>query len=176
MNNKYTAMDVANYIIYFSNSKLGKSITNLQLQKFLYFSYVNHLKAKGSRLFDDVIEKWQYGPVVPSTYHAFKDYGFFSITEPKVEFDLTFIDGNLQLNEKKFNPSLIECDFEVRKQIELAVREWIDEPPFKMVEFTHKQPMWKNFEKEIMRGDKNLQYGDGEILAYYQSTVSDLPF
>lgn len=169
-------MDIANYIIYFSNTVLGKSVTNLQLQKFLYFSYVNNLTIRNVKIFSDPIEKWQYGPVVPSVYHSFKDYGFFGISEPKEEFGLTFNDGRLQLNEKKFDPSFIESDQETRNQIDSVVRKWIDEPPFKMVEFTHDEPMWKDYEEAIMRGQKGLQYGDKEIIAYYKSQKTELPF
>ncbi|AOA58222.1 Panacea domain-containing protein [Acinetobacter larvae] len=177
MTKTYAAMDIANYIIWFANNSLELSITNLQLQKFLYFSYVEYLIGCNDRLFSDSIEKWQYGPVVPSVYHAFKDYGFFSISKPKEEFDVTFIDGRLQLIEKKFDPNLINSEFRVSSSIQKIINKWIEEDPFKMVEFTHKEPMWKDYEDRILSGERGLEYGDDEIKSFYQKeSRSGLPF
>jgi uncharacterized phage-associated protein len=63
--------DVAKYII---NSI---EVDNLKLQKLLYYSQAVHLvlSENKSRLFDDRIEAWQYGPVVPPVYRKYKKNG-----------------------------------------------------------------------------------------------------
>ena len=50
-------------------------MTNLKLQKMLYYEQGFHLAYFGTPLFDDDIEAWQYGPVVPFVYNYFKKNG-----------------------------------------------------------------------------------------------------
>lgn len=67
------AIDVAYVFI----RSYGSSIkpTNLKLNKLVYFAQVESLRQRGRTLFDDEIEAWQYGPVVPAIYQAFKRFG-----------------------------------------------------------------------------------------------------
>lgn len=58
----------------------GDLMTNLRLQKMLYFAQGWHLARYGTPLFDDEIEAWQYGPVVPSVYNAYSGCGRSGIT------------------------------------------------------------------------------------------------
>ena len=53
----------------------GDLMTNLRLQKLLYFAQGWHLARFGRPLFDASIEAWPYGPVVPEVYRAYKEYG-----------------------------------------------------------------------------------------------------
>lgn len=48
------------------------TLTNLKLQKLLYFAQKEFIK-KGEILFDDKIKRWAYGPVVPTVYNKYKD-------------------------------------------------------------------------------------------------------
>lgn len=50
-------------------------ITNLKLNKLVYFAQVLSLKKGHGPLFDDEIEAWEYGPVVRSVYREFKRFG-----------------------------------------------------------------------------------------------------
>lgn len=63
----------------------NNDLTNLKLQKILYFAQAEYLKEFKKRLFNDEIEAWQYGPVVRSVYEWLKDCGAFAITEMDVE-------------------------------------------------------------------------------------------
>lgn len=86
------AIDVAEYIIsYFSNivtNPIEGDLTNLKLQKLLYYAQVLSLKRLKNSLFDDEIEAWEYGPVVPSVYHQYKSFGrdVLDITKPNLLF------------------------------------------------------------------------------------------
>lgn len=71
---KTTASNVAKIIINFSNPSFGDGITNLKLQKLLYYSQGAFLAIKDKKLFKDNIVAWQYGPVVPSVYVKYKQY------------------------------------------------------------------------------------------------------
>lgn len=57
-----------------------KPITNLALQKLLYFAYGHYLVAKGKALLSGYFEAWQYGPVHPLVYRAFEAAGAAPIT------------------------------------------------------------------------------------------------
>lgn len=72
---KITALQLAKYIVSFAQSK-GEPITNLKLQKLLYYAQGWHLAFFGSTLFDESIQAWVHGPVVPSVYAHFKGYGY----------------------------------------------------------------------------------------------------
>lgn len=67
------ALNVANYIIDNWSDKF--EITNLKLNKLVYYSQVESLRKYNHPLFDDIIEAWQYGPVEPGVYRAFFSNG-----------------------------------------------------------------------------------------------------
>ena len=72
----YNVMDVANTLLmYAENSDGGDLMSNMKLQKMLYYQQGFHLAMFGTPLFDDEIEAWMYGPVVPSVYDAYKAHG-----------------------------------------------------------------------------------------------------
>lgn len=73
-----SALDLAKYII--TKCVEGKCpISNLQLQKILYYIQAWSLKSNGNAIFDDEIEAWTFGPVVPEVYYHFCGFGASSI-------------------------------------------------------------------------------------------------
>jgi uncharacterized phage-associated protein len=68
-----TALSVARYIIRRSNIS-GEPITNLKLQKLLYYAQGWSLAFFSKRLFAEDFEAWIRGPVVPSIYRHYKVY------------------------------------------------------------------------------------------------------
>lgn len=70
----YNAMEVANYIVNYCYDK-AKPISNLHLQKILYYTWVDYYKETGKMLFWDPICAWQFGPVVPEVYYEYCAYG-----------------------------------------------------------------------------------------------------
>lgn len=69
-----SSMDIAKYIVDYC-TKCGKPITNLQLQKILYYVQLNFIRTFGEIAFPESIQAWQYGPVVPNVYERFSSYG-----------------------------------------------------------------------------------------------------
>ena len=57
----------------------GTPISNLHLQKILFFLQRNSLQNAGNPLFNEKIEAWQYGPVVPVVYNNFSYYSAMQI-------------------------------------------------------------------------------------------------
>ncbi|KAA6316016.1 hypothetical protein EZS27_033616 [termite gut metagenome] len=72
----YKALDIANKILaQTSRSTYDEPISNLKLQKLLYYMQGFHIACFGEPLFDEDIEAWLYGPVVPCIYEQFKSNG-----------------------------------------------------------------------------------------------------
>lgn len=69
----YTALEVAKYIISYC-TRQKKPISNLKLQKMLYYAWIDYYKETSRELFLDRIFAWQLGPVVPETYYEFCSY------------------------------------------------------------------------------------------------------
>jgi uncharacterized phage-associated protein len=63
------------------------SIDPLQMQKFVYQAQGWTLGLTGAPLFNEQIEAWEYGPVVPELYHSLKAYGAFPIRGRLMKFD-----------------------------------------------------------------------------------------
>ena len=81
------AKDVARYFLGTFDAESGDNITNLKLQKLLYYAQGFHLAMQAGRpLFADPLEAWEHGPVVRSVYHEYKGYGWRAI-EPPDDFD-----------------------------------------------------------------------------------------
>lgn len=68
----YKAVNIARRMIQLSiENRLW--ITNLQLQKILYFTWIDYYRDTGTRLFDDQpFEAWKYGPVISKVYLEYK--------------------------------------------------------------------------------------------------------
>ena len=75
-----SAQEVANCFIEFASEVDENDLTNLKLQKLLYFAQGTFLAEKGQPLFNEPIEAWELGPVVRSVYNNFKSCGSFPIT------------------------------------------------------------------------------------------------
>ena len=75
----YKAEDVARYLIFLASQENQEKeidgITNLKLQKILYFAQAYYLAKLGKPLFAEKLEAWEYGPVVPEVYRKFKRKG-----------------------------------------------------------------------------------------------------
>lgn len=85
----YKALDIANKIISKTDLEHGDTISNLKLQKMMYYQQGFHLAYFGTPLFDEDIVAWQYGPVVPSVYKEYKSFEFNSISTSKEGISLS---------------------------------------------------------------------------------------
>lgn len=71
---KITASVIAKvFINLFKDEEEG--ITNLKLQKLLYFAQGYSFQRFSKPLFEDEIEAWEFGPVVSSVYGEYASYG-----------------------------------------------------------------------------------------------------
>ena len=75
--------DMANYLLIQEDPDAGEGISNLKMQKLCYYAQGFHLALNGIRLFEDDMEAWLHGPVVPILYDAYKKYGNGPIPVPE---------------------------------------------------------------------------------------------
>ena len=77
----------------------GEVLTNLKLQKLLFYSQAWSLALNGQALFDEDFQAWIHGPVLPSQYARFKDFSWHPITmeveRPVIDTDTTGFLGDI---------------------------------------------------------------------------------
>ena len=93
---KLTCYDIANYFLAQMDDDAEDLISNLKLQKLVYYAQGFHLALHYKPLFDEEIEAWIHGPVIPDLYHEFKNYGSESLPRPE---DLDFSIFSHQVKE-----------------------------------------------------------------------------
>lgn len=120
-----TALDVARYTIFRSNLT-GHSITNLKLQKLLYFVQAFFLSRLDEACFHERIEAWALGPVVPVVYHQFKFAGSQNIPA-SILTDTTFFEN---------------LGAENRAHIDTVIDLFADRTAQELVRITHNQTPW----------------------------------
>jgi uncharacterized phage-associated protein len=59
----------------------------MKLQKLTFFAHGWHLGIYERPLLDEQVQAWKFGPVIPSIYHSFKQYGNKPIREPALDVD-----------------------------------------------------------------------------------------
>ena len=73
------AMDVADFIVQ-RCIETKQSISNLKLQKMLYFAWIEYYKKTQDRLFSDTFRAWKLGPVVYDVYLSYRIFGAMPIS------------------------------------------------------------------------------------------------
>jgi uncharacterized phage-associated protein len=130
----YPVLDIANKIIANTNGEQGETISNLKLQKLLYYMQGFYIAIYDKKLFEEPIEAWQYGPVVREMYEYFKKHGSKSLT----------------LNEEEQIISL-------RDDEEVLFREVMEEygqfSAVKLMNMTHEELPWKKVFAENPQGE-----------------------
>ncbi|MDQ0427659.1 putative phage-associated protein [Planomicrobium stackebrandtii] len=128
------AMDVANYLIHLRDldEESGHyfSLTNLKLQKILYYCQGGHYKWDNDILItDSLFEAWDYGPVIREVYAYFKKFGQNDIQTDEYNFD------NLTPSQKD--------------TIEAVWTQLKDMSAFQLVDQTHKEAPWTDAQQNF---------------------------
>lgn len=81
----HSALEIANKLLHRAwMDESSELLSNMKLQKLLYYQQGFHLAYFGTPLFDEDIVAWQYGPVIPVVYDKYKEFGRAGI-EPQGE-------------------------------------------------------------------------------------------
>jgi uncharacterized phage-associated protein len=99
----YSAKSIANQFLNLAN-QTGENLTPMKLQKLVYYAHGWYAGLTKNRLINEEIEAWKFGPVIPSLYHQFKQYGASPIEKKATEcigFTLTEVEPpiNYEINQ-----------------------------------------------------------------------------
>lgn len=133
-----TMMDLAHHIIAVAH-KNNIPVTNLQLQKVMFFSLKyamnDSLLSEGviKATYDRPFLVWRYGPVEKDIYERYKVYGSDPILEKNNENE----------NFRSLNDQIIKL---------------LKESAFKLVRKSHEEPFWRDNEKNINGWRSDVEY------------------
>ncbi|MER8568462.1 DUF4065 domain-containing protein [Mesorhizobium sp. M0924] len=83
----YDSRYIANLVLDRADAE-GLGITNLEINKIIYFLHSTYLANFGSPLIEAKIEAWDYGPVIREIYSEFKSFGSADINTRATKLDL----------------------------------------------------------------------------------------
>ena len=117
----YSAETIAEYVIYYCDKK-GKIMTNLKLQKILYFIQVNFLVTIDNPCFKEDIFAWGFGPVIPEVYRKYKAYGSTHI--PVLQNKLNGI--YISEKDKPWIDEIIDdcCEYSGHQLTQITLNQW----------------------------------------------------
>ncbi len=130
-----SVLDVAAYIL----EKQGV-MTTMKLQKLCYYSQAWSLVWDDRRLFEERIEAWANGPVIPELYERHR--GLFQIGP-----------GSLKDGEPR------KLDAEGKETVDAVLDYYGDKSSHWLSELTHAEPPWKEARGNLGPGD----HGSAEI-------------
>lgn len=139
----YRALDVANYVINRYNEN-NISITNLKLQKVLYYIQAAFLVERGPGCFKDEIMCWRHGPVIQSVYNKFSKYGSEIIPRQEQKSQMVFDEGKWKFESRLINKN--DIDIKDRNLIDKVADGLASYEPWYLVDRTHEEDPWKNLE------------------------------
>lgn len=165
MNKDFDVLRVSNLVIDTAKEN-GTKLTNLKLQKILFFLQGFYLNKYKSRLINGTFAKWQFGPVEKEAYNCFKSYGSSAITDEAFDFSpvtlkITIIPA---ISAKEIGSTrFADLKSELIKMLSF--------PAWKLVELTHKDPSWLNYASEIKKYSA-ADYTDQEIEECYLNSFN----
>lgn len=131
-------LDVSRYVINYSNKK-NYGVSNLKLQKLLYFIQVYFIKDINEPCFEEAIEAWDFGPVVPEVYQEFKQFGSTDIPSVYSYYEFDY-DNPWESKKKNFDEDCIKK--KDRRIINLVIDKLADYSATDLVRITHNQRPW----------------------------------
>ena len=135
-----TMRDFANHILAVAHENVS-SVTNLQLQKIMYFAIrdqKDNLKLL-SEMYDEPFYVWYYGPVIPSIHKKYSGYGSRAIIENGKRNDEYSIFDN-------------------------AIIELLDKNVFSLIDESREHNHWLANENKTVHGKSNIQYKLEDVL------------
>ncbi len=118
------AREIAEYFVWLANERGAEPVSNLKVQKLLYYAQGYALGNLSRPLFSERVIAWNFGPVVEEVYEDFKRFGYGPIDVPK-EFKV-----------ETFDP-------EERELLESVFEAYGDLSASALVELTHNEEPWR---------------------------------
>ena len=165
------ALAVANYFIDKSESEDAPIKGVLKIVKLVYIAQGWALALLNKAIFAEEVEAWRYGPVIPSVYHSFKEFGSDLIEDKALvlrgdEKSLKEVSSEKKIDAKKLDAALADLRFtypeipkksdedkDVRLILDKVWEGYHNLTGASLIELTHQQGTpWKKFYKVNERG------------------------
>jgi len=149
---------VAKWFIFRNEQNLDEEniecITNLKMQKLLYYAQGVYLAYKDIELFENDIYAWNHGPVVKEVYDEYKCYGRQGI------------DVEISDEEKMEILSEVEKKEDSLEVLEAVYKNYAKYSAWHLVEMTHSESPWINTQRnEVMDRELIKDYFKLEVVA-----------
>lgn len=163
----YQPMDIANYIIVLANQG-QKEITNLKLQKLLYYVNAKYLVDNdGRQLMDEQFQRWTYGPVMRSVYENFREYGSNNINKPIGQY--VFDPQNpFKATYEPYDENKLPQN--IKSTIKHVFNTLAQHSASELVNFTHQEALWSDYKDQIDQRTAPA-YKDKDIYDYFKQHV-----
>lgn len=164
----YPAAVVANEFLKLSDAQ-GKTLTPMKVQKLVYFAHGWCLALTERPLIRERVEAWQYGPVIPSIYHEFKEAGNGPITSPAT--DLVNQGGKLMFKA----PSLDDYpdDEERRNAREIIGRVFALYGKYSAIQLSNATHASNTpWQKAYREGERKITISNDAIKTYFQGLAN----
>jgi uncharacterized phage-associated protein len=144
------ATNVAKYLLSLIDGEKGQVISNLALQKLLYYCQGYYLAYTENReaLFEEDILAWRWGPVVENVYQEYRDYGSASLPSDE---PTEHIENNLSEEQRE----VIRTVNDTYKGFSAIA----------LMEKTHSESPWRETEQScVITRDKMYNFFKGKII------------
>jgi len=143
--------DIADYLLDRAH-EMGLRVTNLKLQKLLYYAQGWFLAFYNEPLFSEDLQAWVHGPVQPEVYHRFKRFKWDPITT---------------LTRRPVLPK------EIEDLLEEVLVNYGKESAFDLMRRTHQEPPWQKARKGFLSDNvySAMLISIDEMKHYFQSLL-----
>ena len=140
----------------------GELISPLRMQKLVYYAYSWTLAIHKIRLFEERLQAWPNGPVVPSLYRELKKYKANPISEDYLGGDsLEQIDARMGLSK------------DMRRTLDEVYNRYMSKTAFELVVLTHSELPWHNARSGLdAHASSEHQIDDADILRQYRPAAN----
>lgn len=152
----YDPKAIANYFLDVAERD-GQSLSPMKLQKLVYYANGWHLAIKDTPLINEQVEAWPYGPVIPSLYREFRQFGDQPIVGHACIFES---DDPWQSELVRFEPSIDDDAAQADFTKQLLDRIWEKYGHYTATQLSNDTHMpgspwrdiYKHYDGEIPRG------------------------
>lgn len=152
-----TAQTVARYFLAFAN-ECHELITNLKLNKLVYYAQSWHLALCDEPLFEDPIEAWIHGPVIPNVYVEFKSYSYRPILDEVEDLDTL---------KHAFTPS--QCNV-----LDEVIDVYFAKSAYALEQLTHQEDPWLLARDGLPRDAASHNVIEPDIMKHYYAMMVEM--
>lgn len=147
----YKASTISDFFIA-SLHACGDPLSNLKLQKLLYYAQAWHLAIFDTPLFAEQIEAWVHGPVVASEYRRFKGWAWQPIMD---------------------NPTMPTLDGATAEHLQEVLDAYGSKNAYELEQLTHSEPPWKNARRGLPEDEPSSEViSHDEMRQFYRSCMN----